>query len=99
MRKFKNEVQMIRTLVLTLAVFIPTYYVWALESAENTNTPVVATTTPTQVKKEKLTMVQTPGVKKDFKWFFKYGCSCAQCKAFQQQQIDEQERLKNNFQP
>jgi hypothetical protein len=39
------------------------------------------------------------GAKKTFTWFFKNGCNCAQCRAFREKQLEEQERLKNNFQP
>jgi len=41
----------------------------------------------------------TKGAKKTFTWFFKNGCNCAQCRAFRQSQLEEQERLKNDFQP
>lgn len=54
------------------------------------------TATPSSVKTP---VVETVMVKKDFKWFFKNGCNCPQCRAFRQQQLDDQQRLKDNFQP
>ena len=46
------------------------------------------------------TMTPNPTeVPKTFNWYFKKGCNCPQCRTFRKQQAEEQERLKNNFQP
>ena len=38
-------------------------------------------------------------IPKTFNWYFKKGCNCPQCRAFRKNQEEENERLKNNFQP
>ena len=98
MRQPKRLLLKILIVILPFINFILVHPSWAKDNSPAATDTAIAlkTTTPSITPTP---AVKTTGVKKDFKWFFKNGCNCPQCKAFKQQQADDQERLKNNFLP